>query len=190
MTACMRTIENAVWANMSLHMILYCSSLTYKYIFQHNTSPTSKYCCQFSSWCWWLLIVMESKCKTMPASSHLHKGNRYALGQHCSQEDTGSRIRKREWVQTIKSHRIDFVGDIAFRAKYWVLQSALDRIVLGEEGKNSFFSYFHILLTTLVQRGNVQELVCRTPDRVTNHNWLYLSPKFSGSITFALIIIF
>ena len=52
------------------------------------------------------------------------------------------------------SRGLDFFGDIAFRAKYWVLQSALDRIVLGEEGKNSFFSYFHILLTTLVQRGN------------------------------------
>ena len=26
----------------------------------------------------------------------------------------------------VTSHGIDFVGDIAFRAKYWVLRSALD----------------------------------------------------------------
>ena len=126
---------------------------------------------------------MESKCKTMPASSHLHKGNRYVLEQHCSQEDTGSRIRKREWVQTIKSHRIDFVGEIAFRAKYWVLQSALDR------KKLLIFLLSHFADHTR-SKGQCSGTGLQDTRSGDKPQLVIFKSKFSDLVTFASMILF
>ena len=75
----------------------------------------------------------------MPASSHLHKGNRYVLGQHCSQEDTGSRIRKREWVQTIKSHRMAQILSVTLPSELNIGYYEVHLTVVGWQCKTGLF---------------------------------------------------